>query len=548
MSLVVILALLIQPAIAANDTSTEEACLYDRQPHHSRCDYVKGNSECAGDTFDFLEYYACADPELRPLYLIFYFFLLFSLFYLLGTTADKYFCPQLEELADRLGLTPRVAGVTLLSLGNGAPDVFSGIAAINENQVGLVLGQLTGGGMFTVSVVAGGVLFVSGGIRTRFPLLRDVFMYLCGMVSLSLLVAYDALSDYTAVIMLCYYVFFVALAYWSDKRLLRKVNEELGDMGDVPMLDRSNSQIDMMNQEYRLTRKGRMSLGTVLEHFSKPSETTGQRTAISFVILLLKNFVEWVEAPFTFARDCSVINCVKESWSPENHSRLRASMALCGTPLLFGYWQDLLKEDVNGFPIWAVLLLVGIGAAIIFAAICPTDMPPRIAPLCIGIGFFTSAIWVNIFANQLVDVLTAVGRILSISEVIMGATVLAWGNCVGDLTSDILLARNKREGMAITACFAGPMFNLLIVMGFGVLLHSNKIALHTSLSTQALISFTFLFGCLTCTLLVAFGFGKLSHSPGNRLPEKFAFFLWALYLCYVVTMILYEVVGDPEVK
>jgi hypothetical protein len=32
--------------------------------------------------------------------------------------------------------------------------------------------------MFTTSIVAGSVIFVAGGIRTRFPLLRDMQMYL----------------------------------------------------------------------------------------------------------------------------------------------------------------------------------------------------------------------------------------------------------------------------------------------------------------------------------------------------------------------------------
>eukprot|EP00959_Pyramimonas_sp_CCMP1952_P089164 1865298-Pyramimonas_sp.AAC.1 len=50
-------------------------------------------------------------------------------FYMLGVAADKFFCPSLERIAAFLQLAPDVAGATLLSFGNSAPDVFTQIAA-----------------------------------------------------------------------------------------------------------------------------------------------------------------------------------------------------------------------------------------------------------------------------------------------------------------------------------------------------------------------------------------------------------------------------------
>lgn len=186
------------------------------------------------------------------------------------------------------------------------------------------------------------------------------------------------------------------------------------------------------------------------------------------------------------------------------------------------------------------------------------------------VGFLSAAVWVDIFASELVScfvlligvtsptrwlcygsqvsLLTAMGYILDLSEVIMGATILAWGNCIGDLTADVLLARNKREGMAITACFAGPMFNLLIIVGFGVLLHDPKTSIDTSMTPHLYISFGFLVTALIISILVSFGMGKLTGAGGNCMPKRYAFVLWVMYAAYVLTMVIYEAVEDPGTK
>ena len=54
--------------------------------------------------------------------------------YILGHTADVYYSPTLQGISDCLDLSYDAAGVTLLALGNGAPYVFSSVAAFTSSS------------------------------------------------------------------------------------------------------------------------------------------------------------------------------------------------------------------------------------------------------------------------------------------------------------------------------------------------------------------------------------------------------------------------------
>ena len=74
-------------------------------------------------------------------------------FYLLGSTAEDFFCPALEELTETLKMSPNVAGVTFLAFGNGAPDVFSNVAAFSRGDHDLGIAGLLGAGVFVTMYV-----------------------------------------------------------------------------------------------------------------------------------------------------------------------------------------------------------------------------------------------------------------------------------------------------------------------------------------------------------------------------------------------------------
>lgn len=57
------------------------------------------------------------------------------------------------------------------------------------------------------------------------------------------------------------------------------------------------------------------------------------------------------------------------------------------------------------------------------------------------------------------------GNVCGLPKAFLGATVLAWGASAGDLASLMATARAGRGGMAVAACFATPLFQLLVGTG-----------------------------------------------------------------------------------
>lgn len=110
-------------------------------------------------------------------------------------------------------------------------------------------------------------------------------------------------------------------------------------------------------------------------------------------------------------------------------------------------------------------LLTGLVCLALLLTLTTPMQPPRFRYLlCFG-GFIVAISWISTIAEEVVGILKAFGVIFGISDAILGLTIFAVGNSLGDLVADITIARLGFPVMALSACFGGPMLNILLGIG-----------------------------------------------------------------------------------
>lgn len=189
----------------------------------------------------------------------------------------------------------------------------------------------------------------------------------------------------------------------------------------------------------------------------------------------------------------------------------------------------------NLVPVWCLVVSIGMVLAALVWFTSAANEPPRYHIVFAYAGFAMSIILIYGIATEIVALLKAFGTLYGISDVLLGMTVLAWGNNIGDLVTNLSLTRQGFPQMAMSACFAGPVLALLL--GIGVAFSMNfaaRAAACVELQYSELLPL--IYGALVVVLVVLLVSSLVTWFHSSRAVGVLLILLYATFL--VTTTVL----------
>ncbi|KAG0338543.1 hypothetical protein BG000_003793 [Podila horticola] len=188
-----------------------------------------------------------------------------------------------------------------------------------------------------------------------------------------------------------------------------------------------------------------------------------------------------------------------------------------------------------------IALFVGSILSVLIYYSSTEEEPPRCYGALCFVGFMVAITWIFLVANEVVGVLQAFGLIFGVSDAILGLTIFAMGNSLGDLVANITIAKMGFPRMAFSACFGGPLLNMLL----GVGISGTYMTLKTGTAIPLQVSPT-LFVSLIGVLMTLLAALVIVPRNGYMMGRWWGWFLLIVYLICTVVNVVVEITMSKE--
>lgn len=599
-----------------------------------RCSFVRNTTDCKDESYvPYMWFIYCglgtnqsvAAVSICALWLLF-------LFLSLGVTADDFLCPSLVVITKTLRLSQNIAGVTFLAFGNGAPDIFSSLAGIEQSRSQLVIGELFGAGIFVTTTVVGCICITKEFKIMERPFLRDIIFYSCASFWAFYLFYNKEIALRHAIGFIALYVVYIIVVIVSrivfqkcheslsaqptpklsitdvDKKTDSQPQEPISKESTsvvIPTLlleqtanmekyddDPENEGVVLRRFSYRnslaiprkrtmsIRRESVLSIRSTSEHsrsrsFGKseqnvrefvPPTLDTQISKTSLSSLLSKassneseeckifcyqispiDILAWPEKPW-YSKILEIFKSpiyflltistpLVDDEDPQNNWNKPLAVIHCVVgPVFVAFASKRGLVLIGGvFPIAGVVGIISIILALVVIFTSKKEEPPKYYAIFSYLGFIVSVTWIYCIAKEIVSLLKTVGIVFGLSDAILGLTVLAWGNSIGDFISNTSVAKQGYPRMGISACYGGPLLNLLLGVGVPYTIGIAKGGLPITLKYTSLVSL--LYGTLCFSLVLTM---LVMTALKFQVKRWYGFILITIYIIFLTAAILLE--------
>ena len=239
-----------------------------------------------------------------------------------------------------------------------------------------------------------------------------------------------------------------------------------------------------------------------------------------------------INFPFNFLRDVSIPTVDEELWSKEYCT----VQPIC-SPLLLLYTFGLWNTSIGFFSAPVICCLVGIPLSVAVYVLTHASRPPSgntLSTIWTFAAFTMCVVWIYFFAGELVACLEAIGTLSGIPPGVLGLTILAWGNSVGDLFANMAVAKQGLGEMAIAGSYGGPVLNLCLGLGFSFIYASSSTSpepFPLTLDISSVVSILFALIILVATLVLV----MLNH---YEMSPTLGYILLGMYAIYTLIQLI----------
>lgn len=136
-------------------------------------------------------------------------------------------------LADKMGVSPMVIGMTVVAFGTSAPELVVSLQASLQGSPGLAIGNIVGSNIANVWLILGAACLVMPILKKPDAMPRDIVLLAAGTVIFSIMCLFGAIDRVSGVILLIIFAGFIFASYFrshDDPDALEGHAEELAEL------------------------------------------------------------------------------------------------------------------------------------------------------------------------------------------------------------------------------------------------------------------------------------------------------------------------------